>query len=137
MEMPNINLLSITPIYIALLGILFVPFTMRVGLYRVKNEIIIGDGKDEELIRHALFNAVGPIVNVIALNLAWLVGGVVVIEQIFSYPGLAKLMIEAVQMRDMPLVQACAMIFCATYIVLIFIADISSILSNPRLRHPK
>ena len=51
MEMPNINLLSITPIYIALLGILFVPFTMRVGLYRVKNEIIIGDGKDEELIR--------------------------------------------------------------------------------------
>ena len=51
MEMPNINLLSITPIYIALLGILFVPFTMRVGLYRVKNEIIIGDGKDDELIR--------------------------------------------------------------------------------------
>ena len=51
MEMPNINLLSITPIYIVLLGILFFPFIMRVGLYSVKNEIIIGDGKDEELIR--------------------------------------------------------------------------------------
>ena len=51
MEMPNIKLLSITPIYIDLLGILFVPFAMRGGLYRVKNEIIIGDGKDEELIR--------------------------------------------------------------------------------------
>ena len=59
------------------------------------------------------------------------VGGVVVIEQIFSYPGLAKLMIEAVLIRDMPLVQACAMIFCATYIVLIFIADMATILSNP------
>jgi peptide/nickel transport system permease protein len=65
------------------------------------------------------------------------VGGVVIVEQIFSYPGLAKLMIEAVLLRDMPLVQACAMIFCATYIVLIFIADMATILSNPRLRHPK
>ena len=55
----------------------------------------------------------------------------------FAYPGLAKLMIDAVQTRDLPLVQACAMIFCATYIVLIFIADMASILSNPRLRHPK
>jgi peptide/nickel transport system permease protein len=103
----------------------------------IEMAILKGVPRRRIIIRHALFNAVGPIVNVIALNLAWLVGGVVVIEQIFSYPGLAKLMIEAVQMRDMPLVQACAMIFCATYIVLIFIADISSILSNPRLRHPK
>ena len=103
----------------------------------IEMAILKGVPRRRIIIRHALFNAVGPIVNVIALNLAWLVGGVVVIEQIFSYPGLAQLMIEAVQMRDMPLVQACAMIFCATYIVLIFIADISSILSNPRLRHPK
>ena len=103
----------------------------------IEMAILKGVPRRRIILRHALFNAVGPIVNVIALNLAWLVGGVVVIEQIFSYPGLAKLMIEAVQMRDMPLVQACAMIFCATYIVLIFIADISSILSNPRLRHPK
>ncbi|GIT53414.1 MAG: hypothetical protein Ct9H300mP16_05740 [Pseudomonadota bacterium] len=103
----------------------------------IEMAILKGVPRRTIILRHALFNAVGPIVNVIALNLAWLVGGVVIVEQIFSYPGLAKLMIEAVQMRDMPLVQACAMIFCATYIVLIFIADMATILSNPRLRHPK
>ncbi|MGA0843616.1 MAG: ABC transporter permease [Arenicellales bacterium] len=103
----------------------------------VEMAILKGVPRRRIILRHALYNAVGPIVNVIALNLAWLVGGVVVVEQIFSYPGLAKLMIEAVQMRDMPLVQACAMIFTTTYIVLIFIADMATILSNPRLRHPK
>lgn len=103
----------------------------------VEMAILKGVPRRRIILRHALFNAIGPIVNVIALNLAWLVGGVVVVEQIFAYPGLAKLMIEAVQMRDMPLVQACAMIFCAVYVVLIFIADMATILSNPRLRHPK
>jgi peptide/nickel transport system permease protein len=103
----------------------------------VEMAILKGVPRRRIILRHALFNAIGPIVNVVALNLAWLVGGVVVVEQIFSYPGLAKLMIEAVQMRDMPLVQACAMIFCAVYVVLIFIADMATILSNPRLRHPK
>jgi len=103
----------------------------------VEMAILKGIPRRRIILRHALFNAIGPIVNVIALNLAWLVGGVVVVEQIFAYPGLAKLMIEAVQMRDMPLVQACAMIFCAVYVVLIFIADMATILSNPRLRHPK
>ena len=103
----------------------------------IEMAILKGIPRRRIILRHALFNAIGPIVNVIALNLARLVGGVVVVEQIFSYPGLAKLMIEAVQMRDMPLVQACAMIFCAVYVVLIFIADMATILSNPRLRHPK
>ncbi len=51
MEIPNINLLSVTPVYLALLGLMFLPFTMRVGLYRVKNEILIGDGADPELLR--------------------------------------------------------------------------------------
>ncbi|HCY12944.1 MAG: ABC transporter permease [Acidiferrobacteraceae bacterium] len=103
----------------------------------IEMAILKGVPRKRIILRHALFNAVGPIVNVIALNLAWLVGGVVVVEQIFSYPGLAKLMVEGVLMRDLPLVQACAMIFCVTYIVLIFIADMATILSNPRLRHPK
>ena len=61
---------------------------------------------------HALLNAIGPIVNIIALNLAYLVSGVVIVETVFAFPGLAKLMIDAVQTRDLPLVQACAMIFC-------------------------
>ncbi|MBO68576.1 MAG: ABC transporter permease [Acidiferrobacteraceae bacterium] len=103
----------------------------------IEMAILKGVPRGRIILRHALLNAIGPIVNVIALNLAWLVGGVVIVEQIFAYPGLAKLMIDAVLVRDLPLVQACAMIFCASYIVLIFIADMASIVSNPRLRHPK
>ena len=103
----------------------------------VEMAILKGVPRRRIILRHALLNAIGPIVNVIALNLAWLVGGVVIVEQIFAYPGLAKLMIDAVLVRDLPLVQACAMIFCASYVVLIFVADMASILSNPRLRHPK
>ena len=103
----------------------------------IEMAILKGVPRKRIILRHALFNAIGPIVNVIALNLAWLVGGVVIVETIFAYPGLAKLMIAAVQTRDLPLVQACAMIFCATYVILLFIADMASILSNPRLRHPQ
>ena len=62
---------------------------------------------------------------------------VVIVETIFAFPGLAKLMVDGVQVRDMPLVQACGMIFCGTYVVLILISDIASIVSNPRLRHPR
>lgn len=103
----------------------------------VEMAILKGVPRRRIILRHALLNAIGPIVNVIALNLAYLVSGVVVIETIFSYPGLAKLMVDGVQTRDMALVQACGMIFCSTYVVLILIADIASIMSNPRLRHPK
>ena len=103
----------------------------------IEMAILKGVPKRKIILRHALFNAISPIVNVIALNLAYLVGGVVIIETIFAYPGLAKLMVDGVQVRDLPLVQACAMIFCTTYIILILVADIISILSNPRLRSPK
>ena len=81
---------------------------------------------------HALINAVGPLANVIALNIAYLVSGVVVVETIFAYPGLARLMVDAVQARDLPVVQACAMIFCATYIVLILVADLLAYAYDPR-----
>ena len=103
----------------------------------IEMAILKGVPRKRIILRHALFNAIGPIVNVIALNLAYLVSGVVIVETIFAYPGLAKLMIDGVQTRDLPLVQACAMIFCGTYVVLILTADIASILSNPRLRQPK
>ena len=103
----------------------------------IEMAILKGVPKKRIILRHALFNAISPIVNVVALNLAYLVGGVVIIETIFAYPGLAKLMVDGVQVRDLPLVQACAMIFCTTYIILILVADIISILSNPRLRSPK
>lgn len=86
------------------------------------------------VLRHALRNAAGPIANAVALNLSSLLGGVIIVEVIFSYPGLAKLAVDAVETRDMPLVQACAMIFCTAFMLLVLAADICSILSNPRLR---
>lgn len=86
------------------------------------------------VLHHALPNAAGPIANAVALNLSSLLGGVIIVEVIFSYPGLAKLAVDAVETRDMPLVQACAMIFCAAFMILVLAADLCSILSNPRLR---
>lgn len=83
---------------------------------------------------HALRNAWGPIVNVIALNLAYLVSGVVIVETVFAYPGLARLVVDAVASRDYPLIQACAIIFCTVYVILTLVADIVAILSNPRLQ---
>ena len=103
----------------------------------IEMAILKGTPRHRVILRHALFNAVGPIVNVIALNLAYLVSGVVIVEVMFSYPGLAKLMVDAVSVRDMPLVQSCAMIFCTAFISLMLFADILAILANPRLRHPK
>jgi peptide/nickel transport system permease protein len=103
----------------------------------VEMAILKGVPRGRIVLRHALFNAVGPVVNVVALNLAYLVSGVVIVEKVFAYPGLATFMVDAVAKRDMPLVQACAMIFCAAYIVLILIADVLAILANPRLRQPK
>ena len=86
-------------------------------------------------LRHALPNAIGPIANAVALSLSYLLGGVVIVETIFNYPGLASLMVDAVTNRDMPVVQACAMIFCAAYLLLVLVADLVAILSNPKLRH--
>ena len=89
------------------------------------------------IIRHALPNALAPIVNVVILNLAYLIVGVVIVEVVFVYPGLGQLLVDAVQRRDMPVVQACCLVFAATYVLLNLIADILSILANPRLLHPK
>ena len=93
---------------------------------------IIGNLLGHPFIEMAVINAVGPLANVIALNIAYLVSGVVVVETIFAYPGLARLMVDAVQARDLPVVQACAMIFCATYIVLILVADLLAYAYDPR-----
>ncbi|RUV73475.1 MAG: ABC transporter permease [Mesorhizobium sp.] len=89
------------------------------------------------VLRHALPNAWAPIVTVIAFNLAYLIVGVVVVEVVFVYPGIGQLMVDAVKSRDVPVVQACALIFAATYILLNLTADIISIATNPRLLHPR
>jgi len=89
------------------------------------------------ILSHALPNAVAPIVNVIAVNLAWLIIGVIVIEVVFVYPGIGQLMVDAVATRDVPVVQACGLVFAATYVILNLIADLFAIASNPLLRKPK
>lgn len=89
------------------------------------------------IARHALPNAIAPVVNVVMLNLAYLVVGVVVVEVVFVYPGMGQYLVDHVSKRDVPVVQACGLVFAAVYIGLNLVADIISILSNPRLRHPK
>lgn len=85
------------------------------------------------VLRHALPNALAPIINVIALNLAYLITGVVVVEVVFVYPGLGQLMVDAVSNRDIAVVQAVALIFAAAYVALNLIADVLSTITNPRL----
>ncbi len=89
------------------------------------------------ILRHALPNALSPVINVIAITLAYLVVGVVIVEVVFVYPGLGQLLIDSVSKRDLPVVQAACLIFAATYIFLNLAADILSIISNPRLLHPR
>ncbi|MBN8952851.1 MULTISPECIES: ABC transporter permease [unclassified Rhizobium] len=89
------------------------------------------------IVKHAAPNALAPIINVIALNLAYLIVGVVVVEVVFVYPGMGQYMVDAVTVRDMPVVQACGLIFAAVYIFLNMTADILAIVANPRLRHPR
>lgn len=96
-----------------------------------------GIKRSRVIFKHALPNALAPIINVVALNLAYLIVGVVVVEVVFVYPGLGQLLVDAVSKRDMPMVQAGSMIFAAVYILLNLTADILAIVTNPRLLHPR
>ncbi|SEJ06778.1 ABC transporter permease [Paraburkholderia diazotrophica] len=100
----------------------------------VEMAVLKGASPVRIVLRHVLPNTIGPIANAVALSLSYLFGGVVIVESIFNYPGLASLMVDAVTNRDMPLVQGCVMVFCAAYLALVLIADLCQIISNPRLR---
>ncbi|MBD8893663.1 ABC transporter permease [Roseibium litorale] len=89
------------------------------------------------ILRHALPNAIAPIINVIVVNLAYLIVGVVVVEVIFVYPGLGQLLIDSVTQRDLPVVQAGGLIFAGLYLFLNTVADVVAIAFNPRLRFPR
>lgn len=86
------------------------------------------------LLRHALPNALVPTLNVTALNLAYLVGGVVVVEKVFSYPGFGSLLVDSLQLRDLPVIEATVMIAALVYVAANLFADVAAILLNPRLR---
>ncbi len=96
-----------------------------------------GAKRTRVISRHALPNAAAPIITVIALNLAYLVVGVVVLEAVFVYPGIGQLMVDAVSKRDVPVIQACGLVFAMVFVVLNTLADVAIILVNPRLRHKR
>jgi peptide/nickel transport system permease protein len=87
------------------------------------------------IVKHALPNAWSPIIQVVVLNLAYMIVGVVVIEVVFVYPGLGALIVDAVLNRDLPVIQGTAIVFATAYVGLFILADILSMLANPRLRH--
>lgn len=94
-----------------------------------------GARRGRVITRHALPNAAAPIITVIGLNLAYLVVGVVVVEAVFTYPGLGQYMVDAVSKRDVPVIQACGLVFALVFVGLNTLADVLVILVNPRLRH--
>ena len=113
----------------AIINILASPFIEMARLKGIKRFRVI--------VLHAFPNALSPVINVIALNLAYLVVGVVIVEVVFVYPGLGQLLVDSVAKRDLPVVQASGLIFAATYVSLNLLADILAIVSNPRLRNPR
>jgi peptide/nickel transport system permease protein len=115
----------------AIINILASPF---IEMARLK-----GIQRTRVIVMHAFPNALSPVIviNVIAINLAYLVVGVVIVEVVFVYPGLGQLMVDSVSKRDIPVVQTCGLIFASIYIGLNLTADVLSIISNPRLRNPR
>lgn len=103
----------------------------------VEMAFLKGARRSRVISRHALPNAAAPIITVIALNLAYLIVGVVVLEAVFVYPGIGQLMVDAVSKRDVPVIQACGLVFAGVFVILNTVADILGIMVNPRLRHPR
>jgi peptide/nickel transport system permease protein len=103
----------------------------------VEMAVLKGVPKRRIILRHALPNALGPILNVVALVLGYLVSGVVIVEAVFAYPGLGRLLLDSVGYRDIPMIQAIAMIFCAFYIGVNLLADLLVVLTDPRLQEAR
>jgi peptide/nickel transport system permease protein len=113
----------------AIINILASPFIEMARLKGIKRLRVI--------VLHAFPNALSPVINVVAINLAYLVVGVVIVEVVFVYPGLGQLLVDSVSKRDIPVVQASGLIFAAVYVTLNLLADVLSILTNPRMKNPK
>ncbi len=96
-----------------------------------------GVSRRQRIFKHALANAIGPIANVVALSLAYMVVGIVVVEVVFTYPGLGQWMVDSVAKHDMNVIQICGLAFGATYVLLNMTADIVAYLANPRLRYKR
>jgi peptide/nickel transport system permease protein len=103
----------------------------------IESAVLKGISRWRIVVQHALPNALAPIINVVAFNLAYLVVGVILVEVVFVYPGIGQYMVDAVTKRDLPVVQACGLLFGGTYILLNTTADLLAIWCNPRLRHAR
>ncbi|RWA97316.1 ABC transporter permease [Mesorhizobium sp.] len=101
----------------------------------VEMAFLKGATRSRVILRHALPNAAAPIMTVVALNIAYLVVGVVVVEAVFAYPGIGQLMVDGVAKRDVPVIQACGLVFATVFVLLNTLVDVLVILVNPRLRH--
>ncbi|WP_439291403.1 MULTISPECIES: ABC transporter permease [Rahnella] len=101
----------------------------------VDTALLKGLSPSRILWRHVLPNAIGPIINVVAINLAYLMVGVVIVENVFVYPGLGQYMVDSISKRDIPVMQDCALLLAGIYILLNLLADVMALISNPRLRH--
>ena len=101
----------------------------------VEMALLKGASRTRLVLRHALPNALGPIVNAVALSLSYLLGGVIIVETIFNYPGIAKLMVDAVSTRDLPLIQGLVLTFGLLFIGVNLSVDLLVAAFNPRLRH--
>lgn len=138
-------------VYVIALPVLTLTFVVTAHMMRMTRAAIInvlgspyiemarlkGIKRGRVILHHALPNALSPIINVVMLNLAYLVGGVVLIEVVFVYPGLGQLLVDSVSKRDLPVVQAISLIFAAVFVLLILAADVLAILANPKHRHRK
>jgi peptide/nickel transport system permease protein len=113
----------------SLLSVVSAPYIEMAYLKGLKRSTVV--------LRHALPNAAAPIIAVVTMNLGYLVVGVVVVEVVFVYPGAGQLLVDAVSKRDLPLVQACGLIFAAVYVALNVLADMVALLADPRLRHSR
>lgn len=114
---------------VAILNVLGSPYVEMGYLKGLSSSRVVGI--------HALANAISPIITVVVLNMAYLVVGVVIIEVVFVYPGIGQLMVDSVSKRDVPVVQACALIFGATYILMNIVADTLAMIGNPRIRYSR
>ncbi len=113
----------------AIINLLASPYIEMANLKGLKRARII--------MRHALPNALAPIINVVVINLAYLVVGVVIVEVVFVYPGMGQLLVDSVSKRDIPVVQSSSLFFAVAYILLNLFADLMAIVTNPRLLHPR
>ncbi|BCY13978.1 ABC transporter permease [Actinoplanes sp. L3-i22] len=135
MALPSLALVLVSAAYIIRMMRTSVIDVMETDFVRTAR--LKGVAPARLILRHVVPSAILPTLNVIAMNVAWLIGGVVVVESIFNYPGLGTLMIRSVQNRDLPVILLIAVLSAVTYVVCNLLADLAAILLNPRLRYPR